>query len=184
MTLASVSMAQQPTVPADPFLSCFLTYMLDTKYRHGTTGCPAGPGPCGHINSAACTNLDCSTYMLATRYEHVTAGCPAGPGPLWPYHQRCLCEFRSCGRLCTPCGTLLTSSWVWFCCDIAVCTLQRLQQADANALQCNAKPTYIQHTTFNQQLATLNKSYAQADLHAHLPDTITCDLWRQKLIVP
>ena len=57
MLLTSVSVAQQPVVPADPYPSCFLTYMLDTKYGHGTTGCPAGLGPCGHINSAACANL-------------------------------------------------------------------------------------------------------------------------------
>ena len=32
MTLTSVSVAQQPVVPADPDPSCFLTYMLNTKY--------------------------------------------------------------------------------------------------------------------------------------------------------
>ena len=57
MMLASVSMAQQPVVPADPFPSHFLIYILVTKYKHGTTGCPAGPGPCAHISSAACANF-------------------------------------------------------------------------------------------------------------------------------
>ena len=99
MTLTSISVAQQPIVPADPYPSRFPTCMLAAKCKHGTTGCPAGPGPCGHINSAACVNLDCFTYILATRYEHGTSGCPVGPGPLWPYHQRCLREFRSCGQL-------------------------------------------------------------------------------------
>ena len=92
MTLTRASVAQQPVVPADLYPSRFSTCMPDTKYKHGTTGCPAGPGPCGHINSAACANSDCSTYMLATRYEHGTAGCPAGPGPLWPHQQRYLRE--------------------------------------------------------------------------------------------
>ena len=99
MTLTSVSMAQQPVVPADPYPSRFPTCMLDTKNKHGTKGRPAGLGPCGHINSAARANSDCSTYIPATRYEHGTAGCPAGPGPLWPHHQRCLRELGPCGQL-------------------------------------------------------------------------------------
>ena len=55
MTLASVSMAQQPVVPADLFPS-FLTYMRDISINMAQQAVLQAQGPCGHIISAACAN--------------------------------------------------------------------------------------------------------------------------------